>query len=223
MWCLICKDRHGLQVEVSPIVASAFVILQRYFRNSDSCAYKPFIPIVAELFAACKAADCFGPLRLIYEEIMRVCYTAPSVKIRSILGERAPKMFDPGDLGQITHAEFDLLRSIYFAFSIDAPFTHFEKWKQTLISKIPDQAYMRLCNGIAANIFVMICSAEYLDVPPEVSAAASAVRRMDEGLVPVYAVRWFNHVQEKDGKDLFELAPASISSEKKKTVQQRPG
>jgi hypothetical protein len=219
IWCLICKARHGLQLEVSPIVASAFVILQRYFRNSEGCAHELFILMVAALFTACKAADCYRPVRAIYAELMHICHNAPSLKIRSIPGDRERPVVDPIDLAQITHAELDLLRSIDFDFAIDTPFTHFEKWKQTLMSSLPDPAYIRLCNAIVVDICLMLCSAAYLDVPPEVSAAAATAGRVGSCVIPMDAIRWLNHVREKYGKDLFDLAQASISLEKRRTVQ----
>jgi hypothetical protein len=175
--------------------------------------------MVAALFAACKAADCFRPVRMIYAELVRICHTAPSMKIRSILGEREPSMFDPQELTQINHAELDLLRSIDFDFMIDTPFTHFNKWKQTLMSSIPNEAYIRLCNGIVVDICLMLCSAAYLDVPPEVSAAAAAAGRVENGVIPVDAIRWLSQVREKYGNELFDLAQASIHLEKMKTVQ----
>jgi hypothetical protein len=219
IWCLICKARHGLQLEVSPIVASAFVILQRYFRNSEGCAYELFILMVAALFTACKAAEAYRPVRLIYAELMRICHNAPSVKIRSILGERERPVLDPIDLAQITHAELDLLRSIDFDFAIDTPFTHFEKWRQTLMTSLPDPQYIRLCNSIVVDICLMLCSAAYLDVPPEVSAAAATAGRVGSCVIPMDAIRWLHHVQEKYGKDLFDLAQASITREKRRTAQ----
>jgi hypothetical protein len=221
IWCLIYKARHGLQFDVSPILPSAFVILQRYFRHSEGCAYDLFILMVAALFAACKAADCFRPIRMIYSELMRICHTSPSLKIRSILGERDPMIFDPIDLASITHAELDLLRSIYFDFAIDTPFNHFDKWKQTLISNVPDESHIRLCNGILVDMCLMLCSAAYLDVPPEVSAAAATAGRVDGDAIPADVVSWLNAVRQKYGKELFELAHESISIEKRKTVPQR--
>jgi hypothetical protein len=223
VWCLICKARRGLQIEISPIVASAFVILQRYFRSSDGCPYELFILMVAALFTACKASDCFRPIQVVYAELTRICQSAPSHKIRSILGERVTSQVCSGDLLEVTRAELDLLRSIDFDFAIDTPFTHFEKWKQRLMQLIPNDEFFRLCNNIIVDICLMLCSAAYLDVPPEVSAAAAAAGYVDHAVIAAKTIQWLQEVQERYGKELFELAQASISLERKKTAPRGSG
>ena len=166
VWTLISKARRGLNIEISPIVATAFIILQRYFRNSDDCSYELFILMVAARFTACKAADNFRPIHLVYAELSRICQSAPSMKIRSLLGDRdqGSQLIRPEDLVEITRAELDLLKSIDFNFDIDTPFVHFEKWKQTLMAAIPNEAFIRLCNSILIDICLMICSSFYLDI-----------------------------------------------------------
>jgi hypothetical protein len=218
VWCLICKARRGLQIDISPIVASAFHILQRYFRSSDSCPYELFILMVAALFTACKGSDCFRPIQVVYAELMRICQSAPSLKIRSIVGGRLTGDLGPSDLTEVTRAELDLLRSIDFDFAIDTPFAHFEKWKQTFMEVSPSELFFRLCNNIIIDICLMLCSAAYLDVPPEVSAAAATAGYVESGVVPVDTIRWLRDVQVRYGKELFDLAQASISLERMKTA-----
>jgi hypothetical protein len=218
VWCLICKTRRGLQIEISPIVASAFVILQHYFRNADACPYELFILMIAALFTACKGSDCFRPIRMVYSELTRICQSAPSLKIRSIVGERVTGEVWAGDLLEVTRAELDLLRSIDFDFAIDTPFIHFEKWKQTLMEMIPNEDFFKLCNRIIIDICLMLCNAAYLDVPPEVSAAAATAGYVEDGVIPADTVQWLHDVETKYGKELFELAQTSISIERNKTV-----
>lgn len=224
MWCLICKARKGLQVEISPIIASAFVILQRYFRNPNDCCYELFIIMVAALFTACKAADCFRPMQVVYSEISKICRTAPSIKIRSILGDRNDQTNQElmnQDLVKITQAELDLLRSIDFNYEIDTPFVHFEKWKQTLKAQIPNEGFIQLCNNIIVDICLMLCSAFYLDVPPEVAAAAATAESCTD-VVPVETLEWLKNVREQYGHEIFDLAVNSISAEKRKTAFRPP-
>jgi hypothetical protein len=194
VWCLICKARRPLRLEIDPIIASAFIILQRYFRSTDESAYELFILMIAALFTACKAAGNFRPMTLVYGELTRICQCAPSVKIRSLLGDREVTQGypvpDSDAIVQITRAEVDLLRSINFNFDIDTPFVHFERWKQTLIAAIPDEDLIRLCNSILVDICLMICSAAYLDVPPEVAAAAATAHNADTAILPAETVAW---------------------------------
>jgi hypothetical protein len=221
VWCLICKARRGLQVEISPIIASAFIILQRYFRSSDECCYELFILMVAALFTACKAADCFRPIQVVYGELTRICQAAPSLKIRGIVGPRLA-VIDSRDVVQVTRAELDLLRSIDFDFDIDTPFVHFDRWKQTLIASMPNEGLVRLCNAVIVDICLILCSAAYLDVPPEVAAAAATEGSLGQGVVPADTFRWLSSVEEKYGKQLFDLARQSISVEKSRTAT-KPG
>jgi hypothetical protein len=226
VWTLICKARRPLQVEIDPIIARAFIILQRYFRDTDECAYELFILMVAALFTACKAADTFRPMKLIYGELTRICQCAPSMKIRSLLRDREltgdyPEP-DSAAIVQITRAEVDLLRTIDFNFEIDTPFVHFERWKQTLIAHVPDEALIRLCNSVIIDICLMICSAAYLDVPPEVAAAAATAHNVDTAILPIETVAWLQAVHEKYGDELFALALESITAEKARTVAPRP-
>ena len=226
VWCLICKARRGLQVELSPIIASAFIILQRYFRQSDKCSYELFILMVAALFTACKAADCYRPIEIVYAEITRICQSAPCMKIRSLLGEREGQegnaVINAEDFVAITHAELELLRSIDFNLEIDTPFTHFERWKQTLVAMIPNEELIRLCNSVIVDICLMICSGAYLDVPPEVAAAAATEESVNMAVVPRETFEWVMSVKEKYGQQLFDLAVESISEEKRKTAFRGP-
>jgi hypothetical protein len=225
VWCLICKSRTRLQVQLSPIIASAFVILQHYFRSSEQCAYELFILMVAALFTACKGADCYRPIQLVYQELQRICQTAPSLKIRSLLGRRdgsgGPAILDPEDLASIASAEIDLLRSIDFNLDFDLPFTHFDRLKQTLMTEIPNEAFIHLCNSIIVDICLMICSSCYLDVPPEVAAAAATAESVNTDVIPRETFEWLMNVREKYGAQVFDLARLSISQEKEKTAPRR--
>lgn len=225
VWCLICKSRKGLNVEISPIIASAFVILQKYFRSQEDCSYELFILMTAALFAACKAADSYRPMQAIYQELSQICQQAPSIKIRKILGDRADNpIINTQDLIQISNAEIDLLRSIDFNTEIDTPFIHFEKWKQNLMVAIPDESIIRLCNAVIVDICLMLCSAFYLDVPPEVAAAAATADTLGErsSVISIEALEWFRQVKEKYGPEVFALACDSIHAEKQKTAFRRP-
>ena len=126
------------------------------------------------------------------------------------------------DIIEITKAELELLKSIDFDFDIDTPFCHFDRWKQTLISVMPDESLIRVCNSIIVDICLMICSEFYLDVPPEVAAAAATEGSISSDLIPTETLKWLNSVKEKYGTQLFSLALESIQNEKKITAFQQP-
>jgi hypothetical protein len=226
VWTLISKARGPLQIPISPIVASAFIILQRYFRTSDESAYELFPLMVATLFTAGKAADSFRPIQFVYAQLVKICQSAPSQRVRSLIGDRDASanwpLIAPEELVKITSAELDLLRSIDFDFDMGTPFLHFEKWKQTLLQTFPDESFIRVCNSIIVDICLMICSAAYLDVPPEAAAAAATAECVPAELIPPDTLEWMRSVQEKYGPEVFELARQSIAEERRKTLSRGP-
>lgn len=225
VWTLICKSRINLKLELSPVIATAFVILQNYFKTTDECPYSLFIMMVAALFTSCKSQNCFRPIHMIYNELFRICKSAPSSIIRSLVGPDMPEIGAPipeSHIELITHAELDLLKSVDFNVSFDLPFTHFEKWKTNMQSKVPSDAFVKICNGVIVDMCLVICSKSYLDLPPEVAAAAATKESIGEENMSPETLQWIDSVQTKYGQEPFELAMRSITYEKQKTFQRRP-
>ena len=224
MWTLICKARIGLKLELSPVIATAFVILQNYFKNEEDCPYKLFVLMTAALFTSCKATNTYRPLEMIYNELSRICRTAPSTLIRSLVGndQTGSTAMGAPQLEEITRAELDILQAIDFNVNVELPFSYFEKWKMRIQSHIPNEYFVRICNGVIIDICLIICSRFYLDLPPEIAAAAAAKESLGDELITEETAKWFDEVQEKYGTEIFELALQSIKMEKEKTFQRRP-
>lgn len=222
VWCLICKSRRELEIGISPIVSNSFIILQRYFRESESCDYDLFILMVAALYSACKAANSYRPMQAIYKVLSDICQSAPSLKIKQIVGDRIDNpIIDTQELEQIASAERDLMKIISFNYDFETPFTHFQKWKQTLMSTIPDQSLIRMCNGVIVDMCLLLCSSFYLDLPPEVAAAAAVEDSFNSSneVISVETIQWMNKIKEKYGIEIFNMALQSISEEKRKTAR----
>ena len=221
VWTLICKSRIRLKLELSPIIATAFVILQKYFQNTDECPYKLFIIMSAALFTSCKAANSYRPIEMIYKELSRICKSAPPSLVRSLAGTDAIGDTDitNEDLEEITRAELDLLQSIDFDFNFELPFQHFERWKANLQEQIPNENFIKICNQVIIDICLVLCSKFYLELPPEVAAAAATQDTLSKFEVGEETVEWFDDVRQKYGNKVFELAMKSITMEKEKTYQ----
>jgi hypothetical protein len=145
------------------------------------------------------------------------------MKIRSLLGNRdasaTPTNLNFEDLAAISNAEIDLLRSIDFNMDFDLPFSHLDKVKQNLMTEIPNPAFISVCNSIIIDVCLMICSAYYLDVPPEVAAAAATVECVNNELIPRETSEWIEAVRIKYGDHVFDLARMSIARERQRTAR----
>lgn len=225
VWTLISKCRIGLQVELSLIIATAFVILQNYFRTNTECPYRLFYLMVAALFTSCKANKCFRPIQMVYDQLAKICLSAPSNMVRSLVGPEIQQIGGPVPQDQlqiITQAELDLLKAIDFNVNFELPFTHFEKWKSNIQATVPNDHFVKICNGVIVDICLVICSKSYLDLPPEVAAAAATKESIGEENLSPETMQWIDEVNAKYGSEVFELAMHSITMEKQKTFQRRP-
>lgn len=216
VWFLISSARQGLGISIDPIVASAFIILQKYFRGEIDNEYDLFILMSAALFTSCKAADVFRSVHDIARELYRLCVRSRSKVINQIISTH---FLSPDytascqDFRLILQAEYDLLRANDFEISMDLPFHHFERWKKNMIeSSLMDENFIKLCNHVMLDICLLICSCYYLDVPPEVAAAAAASRTFGND-------QWVTSVRQKFGNDLFDLAMNSIQFEDSRTMK----
>ena len=95
---------------------------------------------------------------MIYNELSRICKSAPSPMIRTLSGTDTMDAFimTREQLDQITKAELDLLTSIDFDANFELPFQHFELWKNKLQAKIPNENFLRICNKVIVDICLVI-------------------------------------------------------------------
>lgn len=216
VWFLISSARQGLGISIDPIVASAFIILQKYFRGEIDNEYDLFILMSAALFTSCKAADVFRSINDITRELYRLCVRSRSKVINQIISKHLYESdynVSCQDLKLIIKAETDLLIANDFEISMDLPFAHFERWKKNMIEQsLMDENFIKLCNNVMLDICLLICSCYYLDVPPEVAAAAAASRTFGND-------QWVTSVRQRFGNDLFDLAMNSIQFEDSRTLK----
>lgn len=216
VWFLISSARQGLGISIDPIVASAFIILQKYFRGEFDNEYDLFILMSAALFASCKINEVFRSASDIIRELYKLCVRSRSKLINQIVSKHCvyPDYTVAGqDVSLVLTAEIDLLRAIDFVNKIDLPFAHFDKWKKSMIEQaLMDQNFIKLCNNVMLDICLLICSCYYLDVPPEVAAAAAASRTFGND-------EWVISVRQKFGDDIFNLAMNSIQFEDSRTMK----
>ena len=226
VWYLICRARSRLRIEVNPVVATAFVILQRYFRSGFDCPFSLFTLMATALWTSCKQNDSFRPMALVWQELENVCANDPSLLVRSLCSEsHAIEVGLTDDAKQLmTLCEFNLLRATNFDFDIDLPFNHFDAFKPRFLAEMPQEHVNSFCNRALIDICLFICSQYYLDVPPQVAAAAAMAESFATETMPPQTSQWVESIREEYGSSLFELAVQTIVHEKERTAipRQKP-
>lgn len=219
VWCIIVKSRKNLKIELSPIVATAFILLQHYFKNPGENPYTIFTLMVSSLFAACKACDCYRPIKYIYDELARILKIAPK-EITENIGTNPDEItaLQPQSMVDLTHCEIDLLNAVDFNTQVELPFVHFEKWRESLKTKIPNEQFMMICSKIVIDICLVICSRCYLDLPPEVAAASAMAESVPSDILSTELLEWFEDVRQKYGDKVFKFAQMSIEAERGRTA-----
>lgn len=226
-WTLITKVRTNLNLELSPVIATAHCVLQRYFRQTEECPYKLFILMIAALFTTCKANDTYRPMELIFTELNNVCSRCPSAQVRDMAMRTA---FSEDILREISNAEIDLLTTSFFDINIDLPFSYIEKWKSELHKILPGDEFIKICNSVIVDVCLLICSQGFLDAPAEAGAAV-AIQNMIERYGHYLASQseetynslqeWLQSIKEKYDNRVFDWIYRLISNEKSKTVTRR--
>ena len=215
---LISKARQGLNLEVDPVIATAFVLLQKFFRDNE-CSYELIILMTAALFTSCKQAESFRSMFAIYKELFRICQSAPSKMVRSVLGERHwSGTMDASDVGLVTQVELELIDAAGYDFCIELPFMYSDRVAELLAQVVPEDKFRRCQSQMAVDICLALCSEVYLDIPPEVTAAAATADTLSREVVPAPIVNWMTYVIDKYGMSVFNLAKCSIAAEKRKTL-----
>ena len=108
VWTLICKAHGPMQVDLNPIVTTAFVILQFYFKNSQDCEFDLFTLMEAAIFISCKQSNCYRSINTICSVLLQICRSVNSKIIRAIPGNRINP--DYNEVVKVTNAEMKLLK-----------------------------------------------------------------------------------------------------------------
>lgn len=216
-WTLISMSRQGLYIDIDPAIATAFVLLQKYFRHCNT-HYDLFILMNAALFSSCKQQDLFRPMYTVYGELFRICSVAPNAVVNSLVTEHVGEVPSHEDLELIAQAELDIISAGQYNFNIELPFSYLNMVAEMLALELPREALPTCQRQIMLNICLVIRSDDYLDIAPEVIAAAAIAQCLmnHEAHGPVYA--WVVSVAQKYGETMYVAARDSIEFEKHGTV-----
>ena len=218
-WIVISGARRNLRLSISPCIASAFIILHRYFRTKARRSHKLYLLLVSALFLACKMEDTYRSLVTIFQEIagclVKVEEKLTKEKEMELFGERdfsKPDITDE-EINEIGVIELELLNALDWKLDIELPFSYFNEIKPVLgelVAKYGDRVE-RLFDVGLRNLCLIVRSEEYLDIPPAVSAAVSVENSFKRLQLPEKITEWIN-AQKRTSPEAYLVASQIITT-----------
>ena len=221
VWFVMSKTKNILGITLSPIIATAFVILQSYFRETNDNAYKLLTLTCASLTFSCKLSSTFRSIQDVFSAIIRVCLSISTKPLKEFLvGTRFKSDLKPLDeeVELIQNAEISLMSALGFDFNIELPFGYIDQWQQNYLTDIPHERQTQFVQQVKLDCCLVICSENCLDVPPEVTAAAAVNETLKTQEYSHDDSEIQNYIKTKYGSiTSYELALSSIRYEGSRT------
>jgi hypothetical protein len=183
-WLVSSVARKGLRLAITPCIASAFVILHRFFHQpvrpdpTDMC-----ILLTSAIFLACKIEDQYRSLRSIFKELSSalqlVQCCVPKEKVNALFGKREYGNCELTDveLCQIGFLELEFLNALNWDLQIDLPFRYMSRNDDEFRAKVgPDVPLDIKLSNVLRDLCLIMKDPEYLEFPPELSAAVAISR-----------------------------------------------
>jgi hypothetical protein len=205
-WIVSSIARKGLKLAITPCIASAFAILHRFFHEPirpdppDLC-----ILLTSAIFLACKIEDQYRPVVMIFKELSSALQTVqcrvPRGQIIALFGDRAYgncELSDP-ELKQIGLIEIEFLNALQWNMSIDLPFRHVHRIDSEFRAKVkPREPLDARLNNVVRDLCLIMKDAEYLDFPPELSAAVAVSRCFADMELPESVGGWIEQMKTQN-------------------------
>ena len=222
VWFIMSKTKSILDISLTPVIATAFVILQSYFRATTDNVYKLLTLTCASLTFSCKLASTYRSISSIFAAIIRVCLSINSKAVREFLaGTNYNDDYTPTkeEIDLMQDAEISLMSALGFDFDIELPFNYIEPIQQTYLTEIPHERQTQFVQQVKLDCCLVICSENYLDVPPEVTAAAAVNETLKTQEYSHDDSEIENYIRSKYGSiTSYELAINSIRYEGSRTT-----
>jgi hypothetical protein len=220
-WFIMTKTRKSLSIEIIPIVATSFIVLQSYFRSTHDNQYRLLTLICASLTLSCKLAETNRTISHIFSAILSAIFGIPSQAIRDFLiGASYTPDNNPTveETDLIKNAEVMLMHSLEFNFDIELPFVYVDRWESCFNRVVPIEYKMKFVEQVKVYCCLVICSESCLDVPAEVCAAAAITEELkskSSSSIPELE----DYVKAKYGNKCYELAVNSLRFEMSRTAR----
>lgn len=220
-WIIMSYSRRKLQLTISPCIASAFVLLHRYFNDPTHKNEPLYILMTSSIALACKIEGTFRGMQTIFaiisdcisEQISK--FIKNKARIKAIFGDRdfSSSQLTEEELKMAGKCEIHLLNSIKWNMKIDLPFNHFNEAKPTYLlvgtSEPFDVALRDLC--------LIMKDEQYLLIPPEVSAAAAIEHSFCQCHFEEVTSNWIQKLKQQY-PDEYSRALSIIQNEGQKCI-----
>lgn len=222
-WIAISFARKDLNLAISPCIASAFVLLHKYYNDPSHKDEPLYLLLVSSLFLSCKIEETYRSMKLIFAALSK-CITTISKKItldgaKKIFGDRdftVPEL-SSYEMREIALCEIHLLNSIEWNMNIDLPFNHFNNAKPAFESLAQNENLNPRFEAVLRDLCLIMKNEKYLQIPPPVSAAVSIQHCFAETTLPKTTSDWIEQL-ENQYPDEFEIAFQIIEKEGPKCV-----
>ena len=222
VWFIMSKTKSILNISLTPVIATAFVILQSYFRATTDNAYKLLTLTCASLTFSCKLSENYRSINSVFSAIIRVCRSINSKAAREFLAgtNYNPDLSPPKEeIDLMQDAEISLMSALGFDFDIELPFNYIEPIQQYYITEIPHERQTQFVQQVQLDCCLVLCSENCLDVPPEVTAAAAVNETLKTQEYTHDDTEIENYIRTKYGSiTTYELAINSIRYEGSRTT-----
>jgi len=202
-WTILSFSRVHLNLTISPVFASTFILLHHYFLNNPDPKHPLYLLVISSLFLSCKIEDLYRPVQVLFKAFSKTCLGLsehlPERIISEALGGRDFKIdeLNEDEIRQISGIEVDILNSVEWNMSIDIPFTYFNNHKSEF-SSLDGSIVESVCSKILRNICIVIKSAYYLDIPPELTAVVATTQAFEGNVMPEATRDWINSIKMQD-------------------------
>ena len=220
VWFIMTKTKKFLNIQISPIIATAFIILQSYFRDTPDNQYRLFTLVCASLTFSCKLSETYKSIQDVFSAVLRVCIGIPSKVLKDfVFGTTFTQDLQPSndESELIKNAEISLMSSLGFDFDIELPFVYVDKWEHNFTTVIPKEYKVSFIQQVQLDCCLVICSESCLDVPAEVCAAAAFTEAM-KSQPRADSSHLEDYIKQKYGDTSYELAINSIRIELSRTA-----
>lgn len=222
-WIAISYSRMELNLPVSPCIASAFVLLHKYFDDPCHADEPLYLLMTSALFLACKIEDTYRSMKIVFAAISK-CIMKISQKItlngvKQVFGDRDYTLTEltSEEMKKIALCEIHLLNAIDWDMDIDLPFNHFNDAKPAFECLTQKDNLEKSFDFILRALCLIMKDKQYLQIPPPVSAAASIQYCFSGRTLPQTTSDWIKQLMEQYPEE-FQIALQIIEKEGAKCV-----
>ena len=212
-WSILSYTRNRLKIKLETCVASAFMMVHRYFMANPSSPYSLFIVLVASLFSSCKMNECPHTMQQIYSELLRSCRdTSSRIGQQRLIDALGISSFEDREIpsieiSQINQCELDLLESNNFIMDIDTPFKHIEDNVYPFLTSFPQEQQQQIKAKLVKNICILLCFQDTAQLPSSVLAViVTEVTFHNSYPIPQEIAEWMTDVENKKGSETLNKA-----------------